>query len=174
MPDTDRPPAIRAEEPRDRAAVRKVNEAAFEGPAEADLVEAIHRSGAAVVALVAANHGALVGHVLFSPVSVEPATTRRLVGLGPMAVLPDFQRRGVGSLLVRDGLERCRTAGAEAVVVLGHTEYYPRFGFRPAHEFGLRSAYDVPPDVFMALELVPGSLRSVSGLVRYHSAFPRV
>lgn len=166
--------SIRSEEPHDRQAVRKINEAAFGGPAEANLVEALHRDGAAVVALVAGRDGEVVGHILFSPVSVEPATRKRVVGLAPMAVAPDFQRLGIGTQLVREGLDRCRGAGAEAVVVLGHAEYYPRFGFRPAANFGLRCEYDVPPEVFMALELVPDSLRDVSGLVKYHRAFSEV
>lgn len=166
--------SIRSEEPRDRQAVRKLNEAAFGGPAEANLVEALHRDGAAVVALVAERDGEVVGHILFSPVSVEPATPRRLVGLAPMAVAPEFQRQGIGLLLVRAGLDRCRSAGAEAVVVLGHADYYPRFGFRPADDFGLRCEYDVPPEVFMALELEPDALRDVSGLVEYHHAFSEV
>lgn len=167
-------PVIRPEEPRDRAVVRAINEAAFGQPAEADLVEALHRDGAAVVALVAESDDTLVGHILFSPVSVEPDTTVRLVGLAPMAVMPEHQRHGIGTLLVREGLARCRATGAQAVVVLGHPEYYPRFGFRPAQAFGLRCEYDVPPEAFMALELVPGSLGQVRGMVRYHPAFTMV
>lgn len=163
--------AIRAEEPRDRQAVRKLNEAAFGQPAEANLVEALHQDRAVVTALVAELDGEVVGHILFSFVSVDPHTPTQVVGLAPMAVLPEFQRRGIGTLLVRQGLDRCRSAGAEAAVVLGHPEYYPRFGFLPAVDFRLRCEYDVPPEVFMALELVPGSLRNVSGLVRYHRAF---
>lgn len=165
---------IRLEEPRDQKAVRNVNESAFGGPTEADLVEALHRAGAAVVALVAELNGEVVGHILFSPVFVTPATTKQLVGLGPMAVAPKFQRRGIGTLLVEEGLKRCHAGGAEAVVVVGHPEYYPRFGFRPANGFGLRCEYDVPADVFMVLELVPNSLRHVSGLVHYHNAFSQV
>lgn len=165
---------IRTEEPSDREAVRHVNETAFGGPTEADLVEALHRGGATVAALVAELNGEVVAHILFSPVSVEPSTTKQLVGLGPMAVVPDFQKRGIGTQLVREGLERCRSAGADAVVVLGHAGYYPRFGFQPAHAFGLRCEYDVTPEAFMALELVSNSLDGVSGLVRYHPAFSEV
>jgi putative acetyltransferase len=154
---------VREEEPRDRAAVRVLNEGAFEGSTEADLVEALHREGAAVVALVAEVAG-----------EVENANGRRLVGLAPMAVTPPLHRRGIGSLLVREGLERCRALGFDGVVLVGHAEYYPRFGFLPAHRFGLRCEYDVPPEVFMALELAEGSLRGVSGLVRYHRAFAEV
>lgn len=173
-------PFIRAEQAADKNGVRAVNERAFGGRAEADIVEALHRAHAAVVALVAEVGAEVVGHILFSPVDVEcaswrqglsPAIVKRLVGLAPMAVAPDYQRRGIGSQLVREGLARCRANGFDGVVVLGHAEYYPRFGFVPAMQFGLRSEYDVPADVFMAIELGSGSLDGVSGLVRYHKAF---
>ena len=167
MPDT----AIRPELPNDRDAVRAVNEAAFGARTEADLVEALHREEAAVVALVAEMKGEVVGHILFSPVHLDGTGGARLVGLAPMAVLPRLQRHGIGTRLVREGLDRCRAAGVDGVVVLGHAEYYPRFGFRPAHRLGLRCEYDVAPELFMALELAPGSLRGASGLVRYHRVF---
>jgi putative acetyltransferase len=93
------------------------------------------------------------------------------MGLAPMAVLPAHQRRGVGSSLVRAGLDVCRHRGVDAVVVLGHAAFYPRFGFQPASRFGIRSEYDVPDDVFMAIELRPGALAGPAGLVRYHAAF---
>ena len=106
--------------------------------------------------------------------TVEHSNNPPLVGLAPMAVAPGHQRKGIGSHLVREGLARCRAAGVAGVVVLGHAEYYPRFGFVPAQQFGLRCEYDVPADVFMALELTQGALRGVSGLVRYHAAFAAV
>lgn len=162
---------VRPELPGDRAAVRVVNESAFGQPTEADLVEALHRAGAATVALVAEIDGAVAGHILFSPVEVEPPAGRLLLGLAPMAVAPHLQRIGIGSRLVRAGLERCRELGRAGVVVLGHPEYYPRFGFVPAHRLGLRCEYDVPPEVFMAQELAPGALAGTAGLVLYHSAF---
>jgi putative acetyltransferase len=162
---------IRPEEPRDRDAVRELNEAAFGGTTEADLVEALHRRHAAFVALVAELDGEVSGHIMFSPVALEPATSLTIIGLGPMAVSPDRQRRGIGTALVREGLARCTALSAHAVVVVGHPGFYPRFGFRPGHRYGLRSEYDVPSEVFMALELVPGSLEPLSGLVRYHPAF---
>ena len=93
------------------------------------------------------------------------------MGLAPMAVAPDRQRSGVGSALVRAGLEACRERGASAVVVLGHAEYYTRFGFAPASRFGIASEYDVPDDVFLIVELEPGRLASASGTIRYHAAF---
>jgi putative acetyltransferase len=165
---------IRPEQSLDRDAVRLVNERAFGGHEEADLVEALHRAQAAVVALVAEVGAGIVGHILFSPVEVEHSMGKRLLGLAPMSVEPGHQKQGIGGRLVREGLALCRTAGADGVVVLGHAEYYPRFGFATAQWFGLRCEYDVPADVFMAIELHRGSLVGVSGLVRYHAAFAGV
>lgn len=96
------------------------------------------------------------------------------MGLAPMAVMPAAQRRGIGSALIRSGLERCAQLGYSAVVVLGHPEYYPRFGFVPASRFGIGCEYEVPDEVFMALELEPGALTGMSGTIRYHPAFAEV
>src|SRR5688572_9883790 len=149
---------VRPETSSDRAAVRDVNERAFGQPDEANLVEALHSAGVATVALVAEVANTVVGHILFSPVEVERRAGERLVGLAPMAVLPTHQRRGIGSALVRAGLRECEAAGHAGVVVLGHPGYYPRFGFRPAHLFGLRCEYDAPPEAFMARESFAGAL----------------
>ena len=134
-------PVIRVEQPGDRDIVRALNEHAFGGREEADIVEALHRANAVVVALVAEVGAAVVGHILFSPVTVEHSNKPPLVGLAPMAVAPGYQKQGIGSVLVREGLVRCRAAGVEGVVVLGHAEDYPRFGFVPAQQFGLRCEY---------------------------------
>jgi putative acetyltransferase len=163
--------AIRDEAAPDRAGVRRVNERAFGQPAEADLVEALHRAAVEVISLVAEVDGQIVGHILFSPVTLEPDARKRLLGLAPMAVDPDWQRQGIGSDLVRTGLARAAAAGFDGVVVLGHPAYYPRFGFRPAAQRGLRCEYDVPPEVFLVLECPSRSLDGVRGLVRYHEAF---
>jgi putative acetyltransferase len=166
---------IRPERPADVSAVYNVNERAFGQQVEADLVDALRDAGKAVVSLVAILEGRIVGHILFSSVRVEPARPAlRLLGLAPMAVAPEFQRRGIGSALVRTGLERCRTLGHEGIVVLGHPDYYPRFSFAPASRFGLRSEYDVPDEVFMALELCEGGLAGCSGTVAYEPEFARV
>ena len=162
---------IRAERDVDRATVHTLNTAAFPTPAEADLVDALRREVRPLVSLVAERDGSVVGHILFSPVSLEGRSDLRIMGLAPMAVTPDRQRSGIGSALIRAGLDECRRLGFSAVVVLGHPEYYPRFGFSPAVRYGIRSEYDVPDEVFMALELVPGCLRGPSGTVRYHAAF---
>jgi len=162
---------IRPETTTDRAAVRAVNEAAFGTSVEADLVEAIRSKKTTLVSLVADADGKVVGHILFSPVSMSEQPRLNVMGLGPMAVAPDHQRSGIGSALVREGLKRCKGLGCQAVVVVGHPEYYPRFGFVPAAKHALRSEYDVPAEVFMVVELEAGALTGVSGLVRYDDAF---
>ena len=113
------------------------------------------------------------GHIVFSPVRIGAADAL-CFGLGPMAVDPAHQRTGIGSALVPEGLSRCRELGAVGVLVLGHRGYYPRFGFRPASEFGICSDYDVPDEVFMALELVDGGLAGIEGVAHYHPAFAAV
>jgi putative acetyltransferase len=164
---------IRPESEADRAAIRAVNTAAFETSVEADIVEALHAKGVRLVSLVAELDGATVGHILFSPVSLAEHPQLRVVALGPMAVVPHHQRNGIGSALVREGLKRCRQLGYQAAIVIGHPEYYPRFGFVPAGKFGIRCEYDVPENVFMIVELEAGALRGVSGLIRYDEAFGR-
>ena len=165
---------IRSETEADRAAVRAVNEAAFATSVEADLVEVLRDKGLQLVSLVADVDGTIVGHILFSPVSLTTRPHSNVMGLGPMAVAPQQQRKGIGSALVRGGLERCKQLGCHAVVVIGHAEYYPRFGFAPASSYAIRSEYDVPEDVFMLIELEAGALRGASGLIRYDEAFGSV
>ena len=94
-----------------------------------------------------------------------------MMGLAPMAVLPGRPRRGIGAALVQEGLRACWRMGVGAVVVLDHPAYYPRFGFQPAGAYGLRSAYDVPDEAFMALERRPGALEGAGGRVKYPEAF---
>jgi putative acetyltransferase len=165
---------VRAEQRADRQAIFAVNAAAFETNAEAELVERLGEQAHPLISLVAEQAGRTVGHILFSPVTVEGQGGLFLMGLGPMALLPEQQRKGIGSALVRAGLDRCRESGVQAVVVLGHPQLYPRFGFEPASDFGLRCEYDVPDEVFMAMEIQPGILDGASGLVHYHPAFASV
>ena len=91
-----------------------------------------------------------------------------------MAVLPDHQKQGIGSAMVRSGLDACRQAGHRIVIVLGHADYYPRFGFTPAGDRGLRPPFPAPDEAFMALALVPAGLDKISGTVRYPPAFDEV
>lgn len=162
--------AIRAERADDADAVREVNEQAFAGPLEARIVDAL-RGISDSISLVATVDGRVVGHILFTPVSIDPPPRVRVAGLAPMAVRPEFQRLGVGAALVAAGLDACRSHGYSAVVVVGHPEYYPRFGFAPAHTRGLRYADDVPPEAFMVLEFEPGVLPSNGGVVLYRPEF---
>lgn len=164
---------VRAEAEADRRAVYALNSSAFGRPNEAQLVDALRVQAEPVVSLVAEENDKVVGHIVFTPVSL--LTYRELImGLAPMAVIPARQRSGIGSALVRTGLERCKEWGATAVVVLGHPDFYPKFGFVPAVRFGLRCEYDVPEEAFMAIELRPGALHGVSGTVKYHAAFSNV
>ena len=166
---------IRPEKPEDVPAIRIVNERAFGGAAEADLVDALRRDGKAPISLAAEDGGRVVGHILFSPVTIETGE-RELVGVGlaPMSVIPERQNQRIGSLLVEEGLRRCREEGHRFVVVLGHPDYYPRFGFVPAGRFGVKSEYDVADEVFMVMELQEGALSGCAGVVKYQSEFDEV
>jgi putative acetyltransferase len=164
---------VRFERPGDEAGVRETNELAFGEPLEARLVDAL-RGIPDYLSLVATIDERVVGHILFTPVTIEPSVDRRVAGLAPMAVRPDHQRAGIGGQLIRAGLEECRRRGYSAVVVLGHPEYYPRFGFAPAHTFGLTCEFPSPPEAFMAIELESDALSGIGGLVRYLPQFAEV
>jgi len=162
---------IRAERDNDRDAVHAVNVSAFETPSEANLVDTLREQAQPVVSIVAEENGKVVGHIMFSAVSLSGYPDLKMMGLAPMAVVPEHQRQGIGSALVRAGLEQCRQLGSTAVVVLGHPGYYPRFGFSPSSRFGIDSEYEVPEEVFMAIELQPEALSATTGRVKYHAAF---
>ncbi len=168
---------IRPEKEADFDAVRNVNRLAFGQAAEATLVDALRKSAELFISLVADDDNQVVGHILFTPVSLDSddsTSTALGLGLAPMAVLPEYQRQGVGSGLVRAGLRECQRVGVNVVVVLGHPEYYPRFGFVPASQKGLTSEYPVADEVFMAIELEPGALKGRRGLVKYRPEFAEV
>ena len=163
---------IRPERPEDASRIREVHQRAFGQPAEAELVEKLRASGCESLSLVA-DDDTVVGHILFTPVVVE-GPERRVVGMGlaPMAVLPDRQRQGIGSQLVTLGLEVLRARGCPFVVVVGHPEYYPRFGFEPASKHGLASQWEGMPDAaFMVLVLDVGAMAGATGVARYREEF---
>jgi putative acetyltransferase len=164
---------IRPETTSDQSSIREVNRLAFGREDEARLVEALRDGGHARASLVAEEGGQVVGHILFSelPIATEEGTVEAL-SLAPMAVTPSHQRHGIGSLLVREGLRACRESGHRIVVVLGHPEFYPQFGFSAKLAETLKSPFSGP--AFMALELVPGALDGVEGEVRYPPPFESV
>lgn len=160
---------IRPATPRDHAAIDDVVRRAFRGEDEVRLVAALRADGDVVDEFVAARDGAVVGHVLFSRLAIEtPRGSLAAAALAPLAVSPAFQRTGIGSRLVADGLASLREAGCPTVVVLGHPGFYPRFGFDAARAARLAAPFSGP--AFMALELVPGAL-AAGGRVRYARAF---
>ena len=160
--------AVREEGPDDLTAIREVNDRAFDQPLEGRIVDALRAHGAVRLSLVAEVERRVVGHILFSPVTSAGADG---LGLGPMAVTPEQQRRGVGAALIDAGLARLRAAGCSFVVVLGHHEYYTRFGFVPASRYGLRCEWDVPDESFMVHVLDPAATAAAAGQIRYRPEF---
>ena len=146
---------------------------AFPSDAEARLDEALRGLTDPQISLVAEHRAnRVIGHILFTPVEIRsPSSTSKAIGLGPVAVLPDFQRQGVGSALVEAGLSTCRAAGEFVVVVVGHPSYYPRFGFQLAWDFGLYYAAPAPNPAVMVSELRVEALKGRTGEIRYHDAF---
>jgi len=164
---------IREESQLDIPTVRALNIAAFGQETEADIVDAIRTDCADAVSLVALDGQEIVGHIFFSPVLIECENeTVQAMGLGPMAVWPQQQRQGFGSLMVKAGIEAMRQLGCPLIVVLGHPDFYPRFGFRPASRLGLRCQWPgVPDEAFMTLVLDEQATTGVSGTVWYRQEF---
>jgi putative acetyltransferase len=161
---------IRPEQTSDRYAIRQVNRLAFGGDDEARLVDALRDGGFARVSLVAEVSGKVIGHILFSDLPIRRETDLvQATSLAPMAVLPGHQRHGVGSRLVEAGLQACRDQGHQIAVVLGHPEFYSRFGFSADLARPLRSPFSGA--AWMALELIPNALAGVQGRVEYPPPF---
>lgn len=162
---------IRRELPKDRDAIRSVNQAAFGNDAEANLVDALRDGGFVELSLVGEIDGKVVGHILFSRVKISGKTgILEMLLLAPMAVLPEFQRQRIGSKLVTVGLATCRGMGHKIVMVLGHPGFYPRFGFSTELARPMESPFG-GGEAWMALELVPKALEGVEGRVEYPPPF---
>jgi putative acetyltransferase len=166
---------IRSEQPGDAASISHVNEDAFGQRLEARLVDRLRANGGVLLSLVAVVDGRIAGHILFSPVRVDSdGADCEGAGLGPMAVLPEMQRRGIGSRLIAEGLAALRARGYPFVIVLGHPQFYPRFGFEPASRHGVRAPWRVPDEAFMLLALDPSRVVRMSGPARFRQEFETV
>ena len=162
---------IREERAGDIAGIREVETLAFGRTAEADLVDALRAHGKATLSLVAEEDGQIVGHVLFSPGRIEETPVE---GMGPVAVRPDRQGQGIGSVLIRAGLAGTRQMGCRIVIVEGSPAYYPRFGFQDAAPLGITCEFNPPPGCFMVQALVEGALEGVRGTAFYAEEFKAV
>ena len=166
---------IREEELADTEAIWNINADAFETEAEANLVNVLRDSGCPFISLVAETDNKAVGHILFTPVELTGNKNKlKIIGLAPMAILQKYQNKGIGSKLVKKGIEYCKSKDYDAIAVLGHPGYYPKFGFVPSITYGIKSEYEVPDEAFMILELVPNSLKDHQGIIKYHELFNSV
>lgn len=162
---------VREERPGDVAAIRDLNQRAFEQDQEGNIVDALRSNGGALLSLVATANRQVVGHIMYSTISVG---SLRGAALGPMAVLPELQRQGIGSKLVEAGNRQIKQGGCPFIIVVGHPEFYPRFGFRPARARGITCEWDLPEEVFMLLVLDEAEMEGVSGLAKYRDEFSSV
>jgi len=160
---------IREERLDDVATIREVNQCAFGQDQEANIVGALRSNGAVLLSLVATLNGRVVGHIMYSPITVGDKVMG--AALAPMAVLPEHQREGIGSKLVEAGTRKLKEAGYPFIIVLGHANFYPRFGFKPASGFGITCEWEVPDEVFMLLVLDQSKMQDVSGLAKYRHEF---
>ncbi len=165
--------SIREEQKGDIEAVRNINEVAFDGPAEAKVVDKLRQSCDDCLSMVAVEDDKVVGHIMFSPATIENSkSVIRGMGLAPMAVLPNRRRKGIGSALIERGLELLRERGYPFVIVLGHADYYRRFGFVPASQYNLKSQWEgIPDEAFMILVFDQKLLEGVHGVARYRDEF---
>lgn len=169
---------IRQENKDDFNTVFEVNKLAFGQDNEANLVDLLRTSNAFIpeLSLVAIFGNKIVGHILFTKIKIihKDETETESLALAPMAVRPEYQNKGIGGKLVKHGLNKAKDLQFKSVIVLGHEHYYPKFGFVTADRWNIKSPYDVPTNVFMALELVTDGLKNISGFVKYPNEFETV
>jgi putative acetyltransferase len=163
---------IREEQAGDVDAIREVNRKAFGRDQEAGIVDNLRHNCPTRLSLVAVKDGQIVGHIYFSPAwIVGQSMTIEGMGLAPMAVTPECQRQGIGSLLVQAGLEKLQERGSPFVLVLGHPDYYPRFGFEPASRHGVRCPWQVPDEAFLICVFDSFAVQGVTGTAKYRDEF---
>lgn len=164
---------IRKEEEKDNKRVYEVNRLAFQQENESKLIEKIRKGENFIpeLSLVAEIGNEIVGHILFSKIKIIGDSVFESLALGPMAVIPEFQKQGIGEKLIKIGLEKAKKLGFDSVIVLGHKEYYQKFGFQRASKWGIKCPFDVPDEVFMAIELTNKALENKAGTVNYPKEF---
>lgn len=164
---------IREEREDDYDAVQIVNDRAFGTPEEGRIVNTLREICPGTLSLVAVSDEKIVGHIFFSPVTIDHEDTRVIgMGLAPMAVLPEFQNQGIGSLLVKEGLRRIKETDCPFIIVVGHINYYPRFGFERGSKYGLKCQWEgVPDEAFMVMVLNESVVAGISGVAKYRSEF---
>lgn len=163
---------VRKEKESDISQVYDLNKTAFKQVAfsqgvEADLVNKLRDAACDIISLVAVLENQVVGHIIFSPVEINNEVSG--MSLSTMAVLPKFQKKGIGSMLIKAGIEEVKKLKNSLIIVLGHPEYYPKFGFVAASKYGLKSKYDVPDEVFMALSFK--DIKWDNAVVKYRQEF---
>jgi putative acetyltransferase len=164
---------VRRERQGDEAQIYEVNYQAFGRKEEAEVVNALRDSCSEGISLVAEEEGRVVGHILFTPTIIEGEGNCLLgTGLAPLAVLPKYQGKGIGSALVRAGLDEMRMAGEPFVVVVGHPGFYPRFGFERASKYGIQCEYgEVPDEAFMIIVFDERRMQGVKGVAKERPEF---
>ncbi|SEW53445.1 GNAT family N-acetyltransferase [Chitinophaga arvensicola] len=172
-------PNIRQEQPADYNAVYDLHHAAFKQEDEARLVDALRKNTTAFIpelSLVASINNTVVGHILFTKINIISSDGKvfESLALAPVGVSPSFQKTGIGGQLINAGIAKAKALGFTSVIVLGHEHYYPKFGFVPAEKWGIKAPFEIPPEVFMGLELVENGLENISGTVQYPKEFEAV
>jgi predicted N-acetyltransferase YhbS len=168
---------IEAETEGDYEQITRLHTLAFKGDGEARLVEKLRRTLIYIreLSLVARFGNAVIGHILLYPIRISSCRKKCVsLALAPVSVIPSFQNRGVGSRLIREGLKKARKLGFKSVIVVGHSEYYPRFGFEKASKYGISTPFDVPDNCFFAIELEKDGLQDCSGTVEYPNEYKEV
>jgi len=167
---------IRQEKPEDIDDIHALNDLAFGQPQEANIIDKLRINCYNLLSLVVIENEKVVGHILFSPVEIEGQHgIIRGMGLAPMAVLSEMQHKGIGTQLVKSGIDNLRKMQCPFIIVLGHPEYYPRFGFERASLYGIKCQWEgIPDDAFMILWLDKSKINRVSGLAKYRDEFSEV